>query len=288
MSAASADPFEVSAPPQGELLDASLAQASAWRRFLARNERLVFGLSGFISVLLVWEFATRAGLIRAVFFSSPTAIAGAAWTLFWRGTIWQDIGVSLEEFVLGFLSASVLGILVGIATGWSRRANALASPWIAAWYATPHIALIPLIVLWFGIGLTYKVFYVFLVAFFSVAINTMVGVQSAEERYLEVARSFGAGQRTVLRTVVLPAAVPYLLTGLRLGAGRAWVGVVVSELVGANHGLGFMINLAGQMLNMAQAMLGIVLLGIFGIAIGELIRRVERRFDVWRPQTHGG
>lgn len=288
MSAESADPFEVRAPPQGELLDARLADASGWRRFVAQNERLVLGVSGFICVLLVWEFAARAGLIRAVFFSSPTAIAGTAWTLFSRGTIWEDIAVSLEEFVLGFLTASVLGIIVGVAAGWSRRVNALASPWIAAWYATPHIALIPLIVLWFGIGLTYKVFYVFLVAFFSVTINAMIGVQSAEDRYLEVSRSFGAGKRMVLRTVLLPAAVPYIMTGLRLGAGRAWVGVVVAELVGANHGIGFMINLAGQMLNMAQAMFGIVLLGIFGIAIGELMRRAERRFDAWRPQTRGG
>jgi NitT/TauT family transport system permease protein len=288
VSAESADPFEISARPRQELLDATLADASGWRRFVAQNERLVLGMSGFIGVLLIWEFATRAGLIRAVFFSSPTAIAGAAWTLFSRGTIWEDIGVSMEEFALGFLSASILGIVVGVAAGWSRRINALASPWIAAWYATPHIALIPLIVLWFGIGLSYKVFYVFLVAFFSVTINAMVGVQSAENRYLEVARSFGAGQRMQLRTVVLPAAVPYIMTGLRLGAGRAWVGVVVAELVGANHGIGFMINLAGQMLNMSQAMFGIVLLGIFGIAIGELMRRAERRFEVWRPQTRGG
>lgn len=288
MSAASADPLELSPPPEGELVDVSLAHAPGWRLWLARNERLVVGLSGFISVLLLWEFATRAGLLRAVFFSSPTAIVGAASTLVAHGTIWEDVGVSMEEFALGFVSASVTGILVGIAAGWNRRVNALTSPWIAAWYATPHIALIPLIVLWFGIGLWYKVFYVFLVAFFSVTINTLVGVQSVEQSYLEVARSFGAGQRTLLRTVVLPAAVPYVLTGLRLGAGRAWVGVVVSELVGANHGLGYLINLSGQMLNMAQAMFGIVLLGVFGIAIGELMRRVERRFDIWRPQSHSG
>jgi NitT/TauT family transport system permease protein len=288
VSPASANPFELYSASEGELLDVNLAQASGWRVWLARNERLVYGISGFVAVLLVWEFATRAGLIRAVFFSSPTAIVGAAWTLFSRGTIWEDIGVSMEEFALGFATAAVLGIVVGVASGWNRRVNALASPWIAAWYATPHIALIPLIVLWFGIGLGYKVFYVFLVAFFSVAINTMVGVQSAEESYLQVARSFRAGQWTVLRTVVLPAAVPYVLTGLRLGAGRAWVGVVVAELVGANHGIGFMINLAGQMLNMAQAMLGIVLLGVFGIVIGELMRRIERRFDIWRPQRDVG
>jgi NitT/TauT family transport system permease protein len=248
----------------------------------------VLGVIGFVGVLVIWELSVRAGLIRAVFFSSPTAIAMAAVTLISRGTLQGNIGVSLQEFALGYASASILGILIGIAAGWYRRVNALASPWIAAWYATPHIALIPLIVLWFGIGLWYKVFYVFLVSFFSVVINALVGVQSAEAAYIDVAKSFRANQWTVLRTVVLPGAVPYILTGLRLGAGRAWVGVVVSELVGANQGIGFMINLAGQTLNMSQAMLGIVVLGIFGIAIGEVMRRIERRFDVWRPQRANG
>jgi NitT/TauT family transport system permease protein len=250
----------------------------------ARYERPLLGAIGFIGVLLIWELAVRAGLLRAVFFSSPSAIVGAAVTLISRGTIWGNIGVSIQEFALGYASASIVGVFLGIAAGWYRRVNALASPWIAAWYATPHIALIPLIVLWFGIGLWYKVFYVFLVAFFSVVINTLVGVQNAEAAYLDVAKSFRASQWTVLRTVVLPGAVPYILTGLRLGAGRAWVGVVVSELVGANQGIGYMINLAGQTLNMSQAMLGVVLLGIFGIAIGEVMRRIEQRFDVWRPQ----
>jgi NitT/TauT family transport system permease protein len=280
-------PSSGAGPSSGDghgLLDARMAGAPSWRVWLAQHERPFLGVIGFVGVLVVWEIAVRAGLLRAVFFSSPTAIANTAITLVSRGTIWRDIGVSMQEFALGYLGASVLGILLGIAAGWYRRVNALASPWIAAWYATPHIALIPLIVLWFGIGLWYKVFYVFLVAFFSVVINTLVGVQSAEAAYLDVAKSFRASQWTILRTVVLPGAVPYILTGLRLGAGRAWVGVVVSELVGANQGIGFMINLAGQMLNMSQAMLGIVLLGTFGIAIGEVMRRIERRFDVWRPQ----
>jgi NitT/TauT family transport system permease protein len=288
VSASPTNSFGVGPGSGDGLLVARIATLPRWRIWLAQHERPVLGVIGFVGVLVIWELSVRAGLIRAVFFSSPTAIAMAAVTLISRGTLQGNIGVSLQEFALGYASASILGILIGIAAGWYRRVNALASPWIAAWYATPHIALIPLIVLWFGIGLWYKVFYVFLVSFFSVVINALVGVQSAEAAYIDVAKSFRANQWTVLRTVVLPGAVPYILTGLRLGAGRAWVGVVVSELVGANQGIGFMINLAGQTLNMSQAMLGIVVLGIFGIAIGEVMRRIERRFDVWRPQRANG
>ena len=258
------------------------------RHWLRQNERPLLGVTTFALLLVVWELSVRLGLARALFVSSPSLLVNALWQALQRGTLWRDIGVSLEEYVLGFLAAAVLGILVGIAVGWYRRLNYLASPWLAAWYAAPHIAMVPLIILWFGIGLQYKVFYVFLVAFFSVVMNTLVGVQSAEAGYLEVAHSFRASQLMIFRSVVLPGAVPYILTGLRQATGRAWVGVVVAELVGGNAGIGYMINVAGQMLDTSRMMLGVVLLGIFGVVIGEVTRRVERRFDVWRPRRADG
>ena len=264
------------------------AASGGWRQWVHQNERSLLGVSTFILLLLVWEASVRFGLARALFVSSPSLIVNALWLAIQRGTLWTDIGVSLLEYALGLIAATVLGILIGLAAGWYRRLNYLASPWLAAWYAAPHVALVPLIILWFGIGLQYKVFYVFLVSFFSVMMNTLAGVQSAEAGYLEVARSFRADQLMVFRSVVLPGAVPYILTGLRLAAGRAWVGVVVAELVGGNAGIGYMINVAGQMLDTSRMMLGVVLLGVFGVVLGEVTRRVERRFDVWRPRRADG
>ena len=270
------------------LLRAAPASSGRTRQWLRQNERPLLGAATFALLLLVWELSVRLGLARALFVSSPSLLLNSLSQAIQRGTLWKDVGVSLEEYVLGFVSAAVLGIVAGIAVGWYRRLNHLASPWLAAWYAVPHIALVPLIILWFGIGLPYKVFYVFMVSFFNVVMNTVVGVQSSEAQYLQVARSFRASQLMIFRSVVLPGALPYILTGLRQATGRAWVGVVVAELVGGNAGIGYMINVAGQMLDTSRMMLGVVLLGLFGVVLGEVMRRVERRFEVWRPQRADG
>jgi NitT/TauT family transport system permease protein len=201
-----------------------------------------------------------------------------------QGHIWIDIGISAQEFALGYLSASLVGILIGLVAGWFKRANYVIDPWLSALYATPDVALVPLIILWLGLGLWTKVFVVFLTSLFSVAVNTLVGVQSTEARLLEVAASFGASPFRVFRTVVLPGSVPFVLTGLRLAAGRALVGMVLAELIAANQGIGFMISIAGSTLNTGRLMLGILILGVFGVALGEGLRRVEQRFEVWRPQ----
>jgi ABC-type nitrate/sulfonate/bicarbonate transport system permease component len=265
--------------PNSQLLTPRAKRA----RWFVQNERLVYGLAGFVTVLVVWELAVRVGWLKAAFISSPTRIVAAAQTEIAQGRIWGDIGVSLLEFSLGFLAATIVGVLIGLIGGWSKRANYILDPWLAALYATPDVALVPLIILVLGIGIPSKVFVVFLTSLFSVAINTLVGVQSTDPRMLEVARSFRANQLTVFRTVVLPSTLPYVLTGLRLASGRALVGVVLAELIAANQGIGFMINVAGSVLNTGRLMVGVLLLGIFGVLLGEVMRRVEQRFEVWRP-----
>jgi ABC-type nitrate/sulfonate/bicarbonate transport system permease component len=207
----------------------------------------------------------------------------AAQTEVQRGRIWGDLSVSAQEFVLGYLAAAVAGMLIGFVAGWFKRANYVIDPWLAALYATPDVALIPLIVVWFGVGLWSKVFVVFLGSLFCVAINTLVGVQSTEARLLEVAASFGAGRLRVFRTVVLPGCVPFILVGLRQAAGRALVGVVLAELIASNQGIGFMMSTASATLNTGRLMLGILMIGAFGVLMGEGLRSIEQRFDVWRP-----
>jgi ABC-type nitrate/sulfonate/bicarbonate transport system permease component len=269
-----------------QLLDVRVARTAPWKRWYLRNERLILGLAGFVTVLLVWELVVNLGWLRAVFISSPSRIWRATLLEVQVGRIWGDIGASLLVYVLGFGAAAAVGITIGLVAGWFKHANYIVDPWLSALYATPDIALAPLIILVLGIGVASKVFVVFLTAVFVVAVNTLVGVRSTDARMFEVARSFGAGRGRIFRTVVLPSTIPFIMTGLRLASGRALVGVVLAELIAANQGIGFLISISGTTLNTARMMIGVLLLGIFGVLIGEVMRRIEARFDVWRPQVN--
>jgi len=259
------------------------------RRLLAiggASERLLYGSVGLVGLTVIWEVTSGLGLYRRSLLSSPSLIWSAAVTDFGSGTIWPHIAVSLNEFAIGSLVAFAVGIPLGFAIGLFRRLDYFASVLLAGLYATPNVALIPLIVLVAGIGLESKVIVVFLSTFFSIVVSTVSGVHSVARRHIEITRSFGGSQWLAFRSVVLPSTIPFILSGIRIGAGRALVGVVSAEFLSANVGLGFYISLYGQFLDTSRVMLGIVLFGLFGIVIGELVRVVERRFEAWRPEIH--
>lgn len=250
------------------------------------NERVFYGVVGFVGLAVAWELAANTGLFRRSLLSTPTAIWKAALTDFGNGTIWPHITTSATEFAVGFVVSLAIGIPLGLAIGWFRRVDYFLNALLAGLNATPNVALIPLIVLIAGIGLESKVIVVFLSAFFAVVVTTFTGVQSISRRHLEITRSFGGSAWLAFRTVALPSTLPFILSGIRIGAGRALVGVVSAELLSANVGLGFYIDLYGHFLDTARVMLGIVIFGVFGVVLGELIRVAERRFEVWRPEVH--
>jgi ABC-type nitrate/sulfonate/bicarbonate transport system permease component len=266
------------------------------RRIKIPNERLFYAVVGFVGLLILWEFATNfdldpntpgiQGLVKRILMSAPTLIWKAGVEDFTSGVIWPHIAISLQEWFYGFLISVFLGITLGLSLGWFRRFRLATQPLVSALYSTPTIALFPLIVLIAGIGLESKVILVVLASIFAVIINTMVGVQSVSWKHLEIASSFGASQAQIVRSVVIPTTIPFILTGVRLAAGRSLVGVVVAEFQAANQGVGFYISLNGQTLNTARVFIGLVLLGGFGIFVGELVRLVENRFDAWRPSIH--
>lgn len=233
--------------------------------------------------LTLWELLPALGLVKPIFTSSPSRIAAAFLGLA-QGRLWHDLWVSGVEFVLGMGLAIVVGIPGGILLGWSRRANAIFSPFVSALYAVPRVALMPLLILWLGIGIYSKVAVVFLGAVFPILVNTMTGIRVLDETLVRCARAFGGSDRQVLTTIALPSSVPFILSGLRLGVGRGLVGVVVGELIAARAGIGHMMSIAGAMFQTDKVFVGVIILAGFGWGLTALLEAMERRFDSWRPQ----
>jgi NitT/TauT family transport system permease protein len=216
--------------------------------------------------------------------SSPIAVARAGYTLFAEGEIWRDLEVSATEFLVGYGLAAAIGIPLGVTTGRCRRASYLIGPFIDMLNAVPRLTLLPLIVIWFGIGIWSKVVVVFLGAVIPIAISTHSGVKTNEARFVNVARSFGAGEFKILSSIILPGTVPYIFAGLKYGSGRALLGVVAGELYAATAGIGFMIGNAGNNLRADVLFFGVLLFTAAGLVSVAVLDRFERRFETWRPK----
>ena len=236
-----------------------------------------------IAFLLFWEFSVRSGWVNPLFTSSPTRIFATGFEMFADGSIYPDLWVSAQEFVLGYGLAVIVGVPLGILMGWYTRLNALLDPFVSALYATPRIALMPLIIIWFGIDMSAKIAIIFLSTVFPIVISTMTGVRTMERDYVKVARSFGASDRQLFATVALPSSVPHILTGLRLGLGHALIGIVVGEMYGASAGIGYMMQTAGATFQTDKVMVGILIIAGAGMGFTQVLKMIEKRFDVWRP-----
>jgi ABC-type nitrate/sulfonate/bicarbonate transport system permease component len=249
------------------------------------NERALLGLLGFFGVLILWEVGGAAGVIDDAFFSRPSRILAAGALEIQKPRFWTDVQASMLEFAIGYILAIVLGIPLGLAAGWFRKLQWALDPWLNFFNSLPRVALLPILVIIFGLGLGSKVAVVFLGAFFSIIIPTLQGVRTVERRFLDVATSFRAPRGMLFTTVVGPSTVPFIVTGMRLGMARALIGVVTGELYAATIGLGVMIRRASEAREGDRMLFGVLIFTIAGIAGVELIRRFERRFQKWRPSS---
>ncbi|MFP5342188.1 MAG: ABC transporter permease [Candidatus Limnocylindria bacterium] len=253
---------------------------------LLENERLLYGAAGVVIFLALWEFGSRSGAIDRSFFGRPTGIIEAGIIEVQTERFWGDFFASFSEFAAGYILAIVLGIPLGLAAGRFRRLQYALDPWLNFFNSLPRIALLPVLVIMFGVfGPASKIAVVFLGAFFSIVIPTVQGVKTTDRRYVDVARSFGAGEWLLFRSVVIPSTVPFIITGLRLGIARALIGVVTAELYTQTEGIGVLIRRATELRQGDRALFGVLLFTISGIIGVEAIRRVEARFQKWRPQT---
>jgi NitT/TauT family transport system permease protein len=252
---------------------------------LRRWEPYLWSGGAVAAFVITWQLVANARLVPELFLPGPISIGQAMIDLFHDPEIGIDLQTSGLEFMLGYGLAILIGLPLGLVAGRYQRLAWALNPFIAFFYSMPRIALVPLLIIWFGIGIYSKVAVVFLGAFFPIAINTMAGIRSLDGGLLKAAVSFGASELQIFRTIALPGSVPFILAGLRLGIGHGLVGVVVGEFIAAQHGIAYEMSIAGTTFQMPRMFAALVLISSTGVILTLILQRLERHFDAWRPQA---
>jgi NitT/TauT family transport system permease protein len=245
----------------------------------------VITVASLVVLLGAWEIFGRD--VNPVFGSYPSAIAEAGWQLARTGKLWAALSDSLRPFLVGYGLAIVIGVPIGLVTGRFRTVEAAIGIYITAGYAMPLVALVPLLVLWLGLGFAVKVAVIFLMSVFPICINTWVGVTAVPKTLIEVGKSFVAPNSVILRRIVLPATLPYIMAGIRLAVGRAVVAMVIAEFFTSISGLGAIIITSANNFDTATMFVPIVILMVMAIGLTYLIGAVERWVAPWQAEIAG-
>jgi NitT/TauT family transport system permease protein len=204
------------------------------------------GVVGVLAFFSAWELSTRLEILNPFYFPPFSKIIVKGYELFANGSIWEHMWFSLTNFAIGFIVSAVLGVVLGVPMGWYRNIAKAVDPLLSGIYATPLIALLPLIIMLFGLGPVSKIIMTVLAAVFPILINTMVGIANTDNRLITMARAFGAHDSQIFMKVSLPGSLPYIVAGMRVALGRALVYIVVAEQYGAATGLGYLSSVAAQ------------------------------------------
>jgi ABC-type nitrate/sulfonate/bicarbonate transport system permease component len=242
------------------------------------------GVIGIIAFFLAWELSTRLEIINPFYFPPFSKILAKGYELFANGSIWEHMWFSLTNFLIGFAISVVLGVVMGVPMGWYRAVHKTFDPLLSGIYATPLIALLPLIIMMFGLGAVSKIIMTVLAAVFPILINTMVGIANTDNRLITMSRAFGARDSQIFMKVSLPGSLPYIVAGMRVALGRALVYIVVAEQYGAATGLGYLSSVAAQRFQMAAMFVPIIIIAGLGAGLNETLKAIETRLDKWKPQ----
>lgn len=253
---------------------------------LARN-----GVAGWLlpaAIIAGWEAAARAGLIPANVLPAPSAVAEAFWRLTLSGELIRDIGVSTLRALSGFAIGGSIGFVLGLANGFSALSRGLTDTTLQMIRNIPHLALIPLVILWFGIDEEAKLFLVALGVFFPIYVNTLLGIQSVDPQLVEMGRVYGLDRRALFFRVILPGALPSIFVGLRYALGIMWLTLIVAETISASSGLGYMAMQAREFLLIDVVVLSILIYALLGKLADSLARLLERLSLGWHPAFQKG
>ncbi len=250
---------------------------------MTANKWVLRGLSLAV-VLILWQIV--GSQINPIFLSTPTKIAAAFVDTIGSGELPSAILVSLGVTVAGFVSAMVVGIPIGLMMGRFRTFEYLIDPYVNALYVVPRIALIPLIIIWAGLGVPAQVVVVFGTTVFPILLSSYAGVKNIDRRLLETAHVFGATERQMFFKVIIPASIPFVMSGLRLGIGQAVIGMIVAQMFLGIAGMGFMLTNYGNQFATDYVFVVVLSLAALGIVLTEIVKFAERRFNHWKPDDN--
>ncbi|MDM0066017.1 ABC transporter permease subunit [Variovorax sp. J31P207] len=262
-------------------------QATSMRNAPSRWRLLLPWLLPVVLVAL-WQYFSAIGRLPAGILPAPSEVLRAAWVLAERGELQRDVLVSLRRVAIGFLTGAATGLVLGFLVGLSSLAHGLLDRSLQMVRTIPHLALVPLMILWFGIGEEPRVLLVAMGSLFPVYINTMSGIRGVDPKLIELGRSYGLGPFGLIAGVVLPGALPPILTGIRYALGVAWLTLVVGETIASRDGIGYMVQNARELLRTDVILLAIVLYAIAGWLADSLTRAIERRLLRWHPNYAKG
>jgi NitT/TauT family transport system permease protein len=260
----------------------NVRRGSLWR-FADRHQRALFGTLGGILTVATWQAITSFGVTDPLLFPSPLATAESFWDLFASGEVQTHLFSSLRLLFTAFGAAVVSGTLIGFVAGRFALVRRILTPHLAFLYSTPSIGLMPLFIVFLGLGFASQFWVVVLLAFFPCYYSALDAVTTADAALVRMARSFSASDRRLFLTVVLPGSVPLLMAGYRIALGKAIVGVLLVELYSSAEGLGYLLNLSGIQFNTAKVFAIILVVALIGLSLSLLFRWIEGRFDRWRP-----
>lgn len=251
--------------------------------------RLGVSLLTLCALLALWWLVARLGLISPLFLPPPAQVLQQFATLagpqgFMDATLWQHLAASLQRILIALAAATLCGVTVGLAMGLSPTLRGMLDPLIELYRPVPPLAYLPLMVIWFGIGETSKVLLIYLAIFAPVAMATLAGVQGARQVRLRAARALGANRWQVLWYVIVPGALPDILTGLRIGLGVGWSTLVAAELIAATRGVGFMVQAAGEFLATDVVLAGILVIALIAFTLELGLRALQRRLTPWHGE----
>lgn len=275
-------------PAAAEAAGTAPRKSTGAARVFSRNQLLLISWLVPAFVLVVWELAARAGYLSIHVLPAPSKVAATAWKLIQEGRLISDMGTSMLRAATGFVIGGSIGFALGTVVGFSRLAEALLDRSIQMVRAIPFLAMLPLVIVWFGVDEGGKIFLVSLGVMFPIYINTVLGIRQVDPKLLELGRVTGLSNATLIRRIVLPGALPSILAGVRYALAVAWLALVIAETIATSSGIGYLAMDAREFLRTDVIVLTIVVYAAIGVASDAVARLLERRLLAWHPNYAAG